>query len=338
VQDKFYSHDGTWRTAEPSWRYLISKKQNVCGSTNALFPLHDPASDFSSSGVQLGHRHIRGPEPIEPPTSAAASTPARPSYDLQDSASRAAYSLCTLSLKDQKRSGFMNETLVHTDPFEPSDRQRWGRLGIMTRERMTGTDKFGDIDIPQQPPHAHEGPLRPAPAEKTGFTRGAATHGMSFCTGGFVYVEPERAPTAAVHPYALPERIAGRKCATGFAINNEHDGPAPPVDAESHYMRTGIGHPGASSKVDKYGDLKARTPSVLETAAERVLGGAVETLKMEESGFTRTKAAKSVGAVPNLGRAPTERDLHPTQIRLRKMADPVEHTDPHAHKMRAARH
>ena len=335
LRDKFYSYDGTWRTAEPSWRYILDRKQNVRGSTNWKFPLHDPAADFNAIGVPLGVRHPRGPEPAEPPTTALAySTPAIPKYGaLNEAAELAASAMFTVSRKDQKMSGWATQTLTHTDYIDP-DTARWGKLGIMTRERMQVADKFGDIAVPH-PSRVTTAPMRPAPPEKTGFTRGAATHGAHMLTGGFVYVEPEVAVSPAPDPYSLPERISGRKMTSGFAIgNNELERTSPPVDAESHYMISSIGYPGANFKVDKYGDLVARSPTLIDLAAARgakPVDGAH--IKVETSGFTRTKTNPSAGAVPDLIRT-AERELHPTQVLLRKMNDPIECTDPHAHKMR----
>ena len=323
LRDKFYSQDGTWRTAEPSWRYVLSQKQNVRGSTNYMFPLHDPG-DVSALGMSLGVRHNRG-------LSHAESIPATPKYaPLETSAMHAAFSLCHPINKDQKRSGFMNETLMHTE-LTNGDAARWGRLGIMTRERLGSSDKFGDIAIPGHQPRTNELPFRPAPAEKTGFTRGAATHGAHQLTGGFFYTPEAESPKIEHDLYSVPQRITGYKMASGFTLNNPQEAPSSPVDADSHYMKTSIGHPGASAKVDKYGDLKYRPPTVLELAALET--GPVETLKVEDSGFTRTRWNGKTGAVPDLVRI-DERSLAPTQIQLRKMANPIEFYDPHAHKGR----
>jgi len=335
LRDKFYSFDGTWRTAEPSWRYVLERKQNVSGWTNWRFPLHQPAADVTGFGTPLGLRHIRAEAPAEPLTTAAAATAAaaaaKPSYaSLQTSATLAASAMFNVSQKDQKRSGFMSETLTHTD-YNDNDPSRWGRLGIMTRERMQEVDKYGDIAIPNGLHRTGTAPMRPAPSEKTGFTRGAAMHTAPMLTGGFVYVEPEVVLPPAADHYAFPERIAGRKCASGFAINNEHDA-LPPHETESHYTLTSIGFPGANGKVDKYGDLRERPPSVLELAA--MTDAVPETLKMEESGFTRYNP--TTGAVPDLIRQ-GERPVHPTQATLMRMANPIGYWDPHAHKHPAKR-
>lgn len=325
LKNKFYSQDGTWRTAEPSWRYLLSQKQDPRGGgTSWTFPLHDPAH-ISSEGVALSVRHNRG---------SPRSTSAKPVYaSVEALATTAAESMWHVSNKDQKRSGFMNETLVHTDLSE-RDAGRWGRLGIMTRERLMASDKYGDMAIPHHRPRTGSMQMRTGPVEKTGFTRGAAMHRAVALTGGFEYVEQAEPPKRAPDRYAVPTEVTGRKCPTGYALNNQIQPNALLPASDTHYTLLAIGHAGASSKIDKFGDLQARPASAIDLA--RAKQGPGDTLQVEESGFTRTKWSQTTNAVPGIGKQ-KERELHPTQIALRKMADPIEFTDPHAHKARARR-
>ena len=216
--------------------------------------------------------------------------------------------------------------------MQEHDLARWGRLGIATRERMLQPDKFGDIDIPRHMPRTAAVAMRPAPPEKTGFTRGALVHGAQALTGGFVYVEPPAPPAPAPASASLVPEVSGRTMPSGFAINNNVlEAPGgPPVD-EAHYAVLSIGYPGAAAKVSKYGEMLDRPPTAIDIA--RATMNPEKTLKVEDSGFTRTNMHERRG-YPSLDKPPAERDLHPTQVALRKMADPVEYWDPHEHKQR----
>ena len=126
----FYTYDGTWRTAEPSWRVMMVSRENVRGCPSAMNTMNDPAQ---LNYLQPGRRAL----PVEPPPVREVGDPA--------SAAAAATAFRGLNFKDQKLSGFANETLCHTDRNGEDPGERWGRLGIMTRERLVSSDRFGDI-------------------------------------------------------------------------------------------------------------------------------------------------------------------------------------------------
>ena len=192
----------------------------------------------------------------------------------------------------------------------------------MTRERLLETDKYGDINIPSEAPHAVITQPRPGPAEPTAFTRGAALHGPEAFTGGFIYTPEPPAPA----PYSGPVEVVGSTMPTGFAINNAVLGGKPPKAEAGHYALLSIGQDAAACKVDKFGDHHARKPSAIDLA--RANNGPVDSMQVEPSGFTRTKA------LDLLAYDVQERNLHPTQIALRRMTHPIEFEDVHAHKSR----
>ena len=136
---KFYSSDGTWRMSEPSWRYLLGQRENVRGCPSYANTLNDPGL-LSSSGRML-HRRLHRKEyddvPIEQAATGATRSPPSSSDSAlanaltdrtADPAEAAAIAFFQLSHKDQKRSGFANETLCHTNGQDHNS-QRWGRLG-----------------------------------------------------------------------------------------------------------------------------------------------------------------------------------------------------------------
>ena len=257
----FYSHDGTWRTSQPSWRVIINSAQNVRGAQHSL-TLDNPALLRT---LQPGRRLQR------------AATPAADASH-EEAAAAAAASYVALNFKDQKLSGFANETLSHTD-LGDRDLARWGRLGIMTRERLTTADRFGDICIPvvnpatapkgglkpatfpkqpcfpkveerdSEPPygsfdeHSHAprtSPMsqdpyaasKPANAEASGFTRRPLLHSSDELTGGFVYHAPDTAKTP--EPEVSDVQVVGNKLKTGFTINNANVAAEPPVGQPEH--------------------------------------------------------------------------------------------------------
>jgi len=155
-----------------------------------------------------------------------------------------------------------------------------------------------------------------------------------------VYAEPTAAPAAASSGGEV--KVVGNKLATGFSINNTPDAAArtgTPA-AEGHWERTSIGssgirenwYHGAGARVTKYGEYVPRKLAPHETS------GPVTTLQVETSGFTRnllhekdTVRTTWNGMKPE---ASVERKLEPTQLALRRMANPIEYADPHAHKSR----
>jgi len=350
----FYTFDGTWRTKEPSWRLLLRQQENVCGCPSKGNTLNDPT---------LLNDLDRGRRARETPADTAAArfaAQASAHSDLQTAAVNAADAFCALNFKDQKLSGFANETLCHTfDGHE--DPERWARLGMMTRERLVGADQFGDVSIPRPtksqqtifglkpttfprqgkfPPWGSLVEPMPGPPELTGFTRRPQLHSSADLTGGFVYAEPTAAPAAASSGGEV--KVVGNKLATGFSINNTPDAAArtgTPA-AEGHWERTSIGssgirenwYHGAGARVTKYGEYVPRKLAPHETS------GPVTTLQVETSGFTRnllhekdTVRTTWNGMKPE---ASVERKLEPTQLALRRMANPIEYADPHAHKSR----
>jgi hypothetical protein len=339
---RFYTHDGTWRTAEPSWRVMMVQRENVCGFPSDGLTLNNPSL---LNTLQPGRR-LKMPEA---PT-------LRPIGD-PDSAAAAAAAFCALNFKDQKLSGFANETLCHT-AVGAHDPARWGRLGIMTRERLVESDRFGDIRIPDTRPVTASGdlkpatfpkqaafpvndpPPRPANAESSGFTRRPLLHSATSLTGGFTYSEPE--VTAAATPDNV--KVVGNKLPTGFTLNNidvaAGDSLAPAVDG-AHWRRTSIGstgtgsnwYDGAGARVTKYGEMRPRKLAPHET------GGDVITLRVEMSGFSRNKLherdhVRQNWTHPSMPEPTVERKLQASQLALRMMADPIEFTTPHAHKQR----
>ena len=329
---KFYSFDGTWRMTEPSWRYLLGQRENVRGSTSYANTLNDPGL-IDSAGKMVHRRHHRmayDGVPVEVTATSlatsAAPAPAVPSYATSSSA--AAHAFFRLSHKDQKRSGFANETLCHTDPAE-KDTQRWGRLGMMTRERIIASDCFGDIDVgPQSRPSTAMMASRPAATEKTGFTQGPLHHGIESLTGGFIYHEPPPKPKPVADPYAFPSHVVGNKLKTGYTINNNVlETETAPLDA-AHYTLMSIGFEGGQSKIDGFGDIRPVPMSAIDVA--RAAGpGPIQSLQVEPTGFTRTKMHERRLACPI-----KERQINPTQFALRMMDNPIEYSDPHAHKAR----
>jgi len=258
-----------------------------------------------------------------------------------------------------KLSGFANESMCHTTPKQ-NDPQRWGRLGIMTRERLVAADRFGDINVPESRPVSapvglkpatyplqgrmrYDVPAQPSGAEASGFTRRPQLHSASMLTGGFEYIEPEQPPPTV----AEDVKVVGNKLPTGFAINNHDDaaedatGATRPPVQPTHYARTSIGASGNASKwyegggarVTKYGELRRRKLAPHET------GAVVNTLRVEASGFTRNKLhqrdhVRTHWQHPGKKEITVERKLQAQQIALRMMDNPIEYTAPHAHKLR----
>lgn len=346
---QFYTYDGTWRCAEPSWRVLLHERENVRGCTSADNTMNDPTL---LNHLAPGRRAI----PPEPPSGAPFGRPAE--------AKAAARAFLALNFKDQKLSGFANETLCHTGPVGAQDSERWGRLGLMTRERLTASDKYGDIRIAStRPVTAPDGlwPItfpkqgafpredaeaRPANAETSGFTRGELHHKPGALTGGFVYKPPD---VVAASPPAHV-KVVGNKLPTGFQINNADVAAEDalerltPGEVDTKYLRTSIGsrgtgsnwYDGAGSRVTKFGDLRPRKLAPHEGDHP------VHTLRVETSGFTRTQVherdhVRQVYLRPGAEEPQVHRQLQPAQIAIRMMADPIEFTDPHAHKMHAPR-
>ena len=342
----FYSYDGTWRTAEPSWRLMLLEHENIRGCTSYANTLNDPAL---MNSLQRGRRAL--------PAKAA---PPPPSVD--PAAKAAAHAFMRLNFKDQKLSGFANETMCHTGgPDEP---ERWGRLGIMTRERLTSADRFGDIATPVSRPVTAPVGVKPATypkfgpmggddippmvsaPESSGFTRRPLLHSAKMLTGGFVYHEPAAKP----EPATGDVKVVGNKLPTGYTIGN-HDVAAEdatgagdtmrPSMPETHWARTSIGttgtyqnwYDGANARLTAYGEMHRRKLAPHET------GGDVKTLRVETSGFTRNKLHQMdhirLDYVPaGVKVVEPERKLQGVQIALRKMANPIEYTAPHAHKER----
>ena len=148
----FYTFDGTWRTAEPSWRHLEVVKENVRGCPSHGMTLNDPSA---LNSLQPGRR-------AKPAVAPPQRVPGDP-----DAAAAAAATFAALNFKDLKLSGFANETQCHTD-FYYNEPERWGRLGIMTRERLVSSDRFGDIALPRARPITAPVGLRPATYPKQG--------------------------------------------------------------------------------------------------------------------------------------------------------------------------
>ena len=345
----FYTYDGSWRCAEPSWRVLLHERENLRGCSSADTTLNDPT---------LLNSLTRGRRGMAP------SAPMIPEYGRPEAAHAAAQAYLALNFKDQKLSGFANETLCHTGPVEANDPERWGRLGIMTRERLTVSDRFGDIEIAgTRPVTAPEGlwpttfpkqgafpredaEMRPANAETSGFTRGELHHKPGALTGGFVY----KPPPAAANPPPTAVKVVGNKLPTGFQINNADVAAEDALErltqseVGAKYLRTSIGskgtgsnwYDGVSSRVTKFGDLRPRKLAPHERE------GPVNTLRVETSGYSRTQLherdhVRQVYLRPGVEEPKVERKLQASQLALRMMADPIEYTDPHAHKLHAPR-
>lgn len=314
---RYYSQDGTWRTGEPSWRYLLGAKDNLRGCGSWAFPLHDPALPISSKACKLHKRHHRA-QADNAPATPEVGDPTAPI------AEATALAFFQISHKDQKRSGFANVTQCHSSPHE-QDSARWGRLGMMTRERLMCTNQYGEIEVPRQRPStAKPQVMRPARAEATGFTRGALVHHTEDLTGGHKYVPPQPPARPQSAAPVIPQTV-GKLMPTGFALNNENLAAIKTPATAAQWMHSGIGYEGAVSMVDRFGDMHRRPLSAIEIA--RQAQGPIKALKVESSGFTRNKLAGT-----NLAEPVAPRPLSAPQTALRMMAKPVEHTDPHAHK------
>ena len=343
----FYSFDGTWRTAEPSWRVMLVNAENVRGCPSASNTMNDPAQ---LNFLQRGRRS----KAQQPPPQREPGNP---------EAAAAAATFLQLNFKDQKCSGFANETLCHTDMGD-HDPERWGRLGLMTRERLIASDRFGDVALPKRRPVTAPVGLRPATfpkqgrmagdevmpkpsgAESSGFTRRPLLHSAKMLTGGFVYEEPLEAPKAV----PTEVKVVGNKLPTGFAMNNEdvaaedatgRGSCVRPADPPTHWARTSIGasgdgenwYAGVGARVTKYGEMQRRKLAPHET------GGPVNTLRVETSGFTRNRLherdhVRQNWVPPGQKEITVERKLQASQLALRMMDNPIEYTTPHAHKMR----
>ncbi len=270
IGTSFYTYDGTWRTAEPSWRLLMAQEENIRGLTSAGFPLPQPKADSNLRGELSARARVPMASAVDPSAAPVA-----------DAAAAAAAAYRVLSWKDGKHSGFANEQPTHVSLHE-HDPTRWDRLGIMTRGAATGTlhalpDKFGDVRVRRQ--QAVHRPLR---VEPSGYTRGPFAHTSAQLVGGFQYVEPEAVPPLALRAQPNVEAV-GSKLASGYRINNAGVVAAPPT-APSHYDRVGVGH--APVHLDQYGDLaprRCRQP--LSLSDSRVV--------VEPSGYTREKGAHS---------------------------------------------
>ena len=344
---RFYTHDGTWRTSEPSWRVVLHQAENVRGapSVSMQYALNDPAL----RNYQVPGRRLVVPE----------APPQRVLGD-PESAAAAAAAYVRTNFKDQKRTtGFATVTLCHTS-FAANEPERWGRLGIGTRERLVQTDRFGDIRIPAVRPvtamtttgslkpstYPRQGVFpkadvapRPANPESTGFTRRPLLHTATDLTGGFYYTEPERPATSDADRAAEDVQVVGNKLPTGFTINNE-DRAAEDANErfpDDQWARTSVGSAGTESnwyegvgnRVTKYGEMVPRKLAPHEV-------GHVNTLRVEESGFTRNKLHQRDHVRENsyVPEVTVERKLQASQLALRMMANPIEYTDPHAHKAR----
>ena len=82
-----------------------------------------------------------------------------------------------------------------------------------------------------------------------------------------------------------------------------------------------------------YGEMRRRKLAPHET------GGPVNTLRVETSGFTRNRLherdhVRTAWTPPGQKEVTVERKLQATQVALRMMDNPIEYTNPHAHKMR----
>eukprot|EP00325_Prymnesiales_sp_UTEX-LB-985_P025403 CAMPEP_0174737538 /NCGR_PEP_ID=MMETSP1094-20130205/68470_1 /TAXON_ID=156173 /ORGANISM="Chrysochromulina brevifilum, Strain UTEX LB 985" /LENGTH=359 /DNA_ID=CAMNT_0015940781 /DNA_START=1 /DNA_END=1080 /DNA_ORIENTATION=+ len=333
----FYTYDGTWRTSEPSWRVLLGNSENVRGCPSKGNSLNDPAL---LNTLQRGRRAKRGVE----------ATPPRPEArqeEIESSAAAAAAAFAVLSYKDQKNSGFANVTQTHT-AINRNDPVRWGRLGMMTRERLINSDRFGDIDVPHvmRPWSAPAAP-RPSVVEKSGFTRGLLKHSSDNLTGGHVYVEYDPPPPPEA---AQPAKVVGNKLPTGFAVNNRDEaaedavgggGTVRPAVTPQHWKHMGIGASGNANawfegndaRMTAYGEMRRRK------LAPHEAGEKVNTLKVEVSGYTRNKLherdhVRQEWVPPGSADTTIERKLMASQMALRMLSNPLEYTNPHAHKMR----
>ena len=346
---QFYTFDGSWRTAEPSWRVVKFQSENLRGCPSSDMTLNDPSR---LNSLTPGRR-------AQVPSAPGLEPPGRPGV-----AAAAATAFLGLNFKDQKLSGFANETLCHTGPIDFQDPTRWGRLGMMTRERLTVADRFGDIEIAAiRPISAPQGlkpttypkqgtfpvedvEARPSNAEVSGFSRGPLHHAPGALTGGFVYTEPPAVPPAG----PTDVKVVGNKLPTGYNLNNINRAAEAAIEkmespeVTPHYMRTSIGsagtganwYEGVGNRVSKFGDLRPRKLAPHETA------GPVNTLRVETSGFTRTQLherdhVRQTWLKPGTDEPSFERKLQASQISLRMMANPIEFTAPHAHKMHAPR-
>jgi len=326
-------------------------RENVRGAPSYGMTLNDPGLRNTLDRGRRSRSAAHSPAVKADPQKAAAA-----------SAAAAAAAFAALNFKDLKLSGFANVSYCHTTPGK-NEPERWGRLGIMTRERLVASDRFGDIAVPEarpfsapilkpatyprQAPMARgDTPARPSQAESSGFTRRPILHSAKDLTGGFEYKEPDGGPP----PPMIEVKVVGNKLPTGFAINNHDDAAEdamttapsvrPPV-AQAHYARTSIGasgsalnwYNGVGARVSKYGEMRRRKLAPHET------GGAVNTLRVETSGFTRNRLherdhVRQNWCHPGKPDVTVERKLQATQIALRMMDNPIEYTNPHAHKMR----
>ena len=99
---RFYTHDGSWRTTEPSWRVLLAQAENVRGAPSVEMQYAMRGTTNPAIHLTPGRRLVM-PEPPRP------RTPGDP-----QSASAAAAAYVKTNFKDQKRTtGFANETLCH---------------------------------------------------------------------------------------------------------------------------------------------------------------------------------------------------------------------------------
>ena len=76
----FYTFDGTWRQAEPSWRVMLQNDENIRGCPSKGHSLNDPAM---LNSLQRGRRSLPQPklevrEPGDPAAAAAAAAAFRP--------------------------------------------------------------------------------------------------------------------------------------------------------------------------------------------------------------------------------------------------------------------
>jgi len=314
----------------------LGNSENVRGCPSKGMSLNDPTL---LNTLQRGRRA----------NDALASPTAEARQELiANSAADAAAAFAVLSHKDLKLSGFANVMHTHT-AIKQNDPARWGRLGMMTRERLTVPDRFGDFDVPHvlRPNSAPAAAPRPSAVQPSGFTRGPLKHSSDMLTGGHVYVDYQPPPSPES---TQPAKVVGNKLVTGFAVNNKDEvaedaiGGGRTVRPEvtpQHWVHTGIGANGNESswydgndlRVTAFGELRRRKLAPHES------GVPVSTLKVEVSGYTRNKLyqrdhVRQTWVPPGGAENIVERKLMAAQTALRMLDNPVEYTTPHTHKMR----
>lgn len=326
IGSTFYTHDGTWRTCEPSWRVLMVQQENVRGCPSAGFPLPGAKSGAASLGAS------RRPNTAQPRPATAS---------LGESAAAAAAAFRVLSWKDQKPSGFANERSLHVDP-QYDDPCRWTRLGIMTKNRGGFVpDKFGDArprPLSAQERMSRESGGSAFHVESSGYNRGPIVHTSINLTGGHVYKPapqgepdeqrkryPNMDPTDAYH-VPMPDEVQGNKLASGYEMNFQARLPPRPDDIQ--FQQIGIGYIKKPIRVDKYGGLREIDRKVVSHEDDCII-------VTEPSGYTRSKGAHTATELQGGFEYQIRTDLNPSQLALRQLEEPLEYTDPHSHKLRA---